>query len=79
MKKSKKCMGVAAVFFLALVMAVQVKAAGSADETQVLKENETTEVTMNTNGKTAVKFVPEKTQKYLFKTAVTHTSDVLKL
>ena len=52
---------------------------GSADETQVLKENETTEVTMNTNGKTAVKFVPEKTQKYLFKTAVTHTSDVLKL
>ena len=38
MKKSKKCMGVAAVFFLALVMAVQVKAAGSADETQVLKK-----------------------------------------
>ena len=79
MKKSKKCMGVAAVFFLALVMAVQVKAAGSADETQVLKENETTEVTMNADGKTAVKFVPEKTQKYLFKTAVTHTKDVLKL
>lgn len=44
MKKSKKCIGVAAVFFLALVMAVQVKAAG--------------------------KFVPEKTQKYLFKTAL---------
>lgn len=79
MKKRKKCIGVVVVFFLALVMAVQVKAAGSADETQVLKENETTEVTMNTNGKTAVKFVPEKTQKYLFKTAVTHTSDVLKL
>ena len=79
MKKSKKCMGVAAAFFLALVMAVQVKAAGSADETQVLKENETTEVTMNADGKTAVKFVPEKTQKYLFKTAVTHTNDVLKL
>lgn len=79
MKKSKKCMGVAAVFFLALVMAVQVKAAESADETQVLKENETTEVTMNADGKTAVKFVPEKTQKYLFKTAVTHKKDVLKL
>lgn len=79
MKKSRKCMGVAAAFFLALVMTAQVKAAGSADETQVLKENETTEVTMNTDGKTAVKFVPEKTQKYLFKTAVTHTSDVLKL
>lgn len=44
MKKRKKCIGVAAVFFLALVMAVQVKAAG--------------------------KFVPEKTQKYLFKTAL---------
>ena len=79
MKKSKKCMGVASVLFLTLVMAVQVKAAGSADETQVLKENETTEVTMNADGKTAVKFVPEKTQKYLFKTAVTHTNDVLKL
>lgn len=79
MKKNKKYMGVAAVFFLALVMAVQVKAAESADETQVLKENETTEVTMNADGKTAVKFVPEKTQKYLFKTAVTHTKDVLKL
>lgn len=44
MKKSKKCMGVTVVFFLALVMAVQAKAAG--------------------------KFVPEKTQKYLFKTAL---------
>ena len=51
MKKRKKCIGVVVVFFLALVMAVQVKAAGSADETQVLKENETTEVTMNADGK----------------------------
>lgn len=79
MKKNKKRIGVAAACFLALAMAVQVKAAGSTDKTQLLKENETTEVTMNTEGKTAVKFVPEKTQKYLFKTAVTHTNDVLKL